>query len=252
MVFRNGAGRIDLGTARRVPGTQRRAFFLVLRQRRRHRHPVPAPGAQAAPARAPTSRRPGSWPQMAVRASNFCKLPQSSGGERGSRPSRSCWTCSATGVRNGRLLLRRADGRDAGLQAPIQGRTETGPASYEARACLFRGAGAGRLLRSCSRPACARLQLRHHAQLHGQVEPAVLGCSGHIHQSRPNGKANLFDDAGLLRGMSQTVQPGGGQRQRLMESLMFWLIINSYSGWSRASGRWANRPGAWTCSASFG
>jgi glutamine synthetase len=133
------------------------------------------------------------------------------------------------------------------FNVPIEGlHTETGPGVYEVAIGFSDGAGAGRPRHPVQdRRPRDRQALRHHAQLHGQVEPAVPGCSGHIHQSLSDGKNNLFYDAKNPRKMSKLFESYlAGQVACMMEfGPMIWPTINSYK--RLVDGFWAPVKPTW-------
>ena len=71
------------------------------------------------------------------------------------------------------------------------------------------------------------------------------GCSGHIHQSLSDGKANLFHDGKGNRGMSALFESYvAGQVACLLEfAPMFWPTINSYK--RLVDGFWAPVKPTW-------
>jgi hypothetical protein len=77
------------------------------------------------------------------------------------------------------------------------------------------------------------------------VAPALPGCSGHIHQSLSDGKANLFYDAKSKRKMSKLFESYlAGQVACLMEfAPMIWPTINSYK--RLVDGFWAPVKPTW-------
>ena len=223
--FPDALARLDLGdAAQRAVGRQRAVLPRRVRQRRPHAvadlpAPDPEAGARSAPRRWASRRCAG----MEFEWFNFAETPQSWAAKQGVDPT------PITPGMFGYSLLRMNHKREfmnalmdemLAFGVPIEGlHTETGPGVYEVaiafgealeqadRAILFKTGAQG-----------DRRALRHHAELHGQVERgSIPGCSGHIHQSLKegkDGKTNLFYDEKLAAQDERAVRelprrPGG-------------------------------------------
>ena len=178
--YPDAIARLDLATHRNVPWDGGVDFFLgnFVRMRERPRGPLPArrpPGAEArAVARAAT------W------ASSRCARSSSSSStsprrrrpgprRRASAPSRSRRGCSATrccAPGYAREYFNALFSELAAFDVPIEGlHTETGPGVYEAAIVYSDALEAGDRARAVQgRREGDRRALRHHAELHGQVE----------------------------------------------------------------------------------
>ena len=160
----------------------RRRRFLPGRIHQRRRQPVPglpAPDLEAGAEARREARLPGD-DRHGVRV---VQLPRNAA-ELGGQEGRGAGNADAGHVR---LLaaarepeprvLQRAHGRDAGLRRADRGAAHRDrPRRLRSRHRFQRSAGAGRPRHPVQdRRQGDRLALRHHAQLHGQVEPAVPG-----------------------------------------------------------------------------
>ncbi len=130
---------------------------------------------------------------------------------------------------------------------PIEGlHTETGPGVYEV-AISFSSA-----LEQADRAILFKTGAREIGKRFG-IMPSFMakwsaqypGCSGHIHQSLSDGKANQFYDASSQRKMSPLFESYlAGQVAHLMEfAPMFWPTINSYK--RLVDGFWAPVKPTW-------
>ena len=167
--------------APRALGRRRALLPGRVRQCRRHALPgVPAPDAEA---RAEARREAGlrcRWPAWSSSGSTSTRRPTAG-------PPRRAWARrTMTPGMFGYSLLRMNDNREffnalmdemAAFGVPIEGlHTETGPGVYEAAIAFSERAGAGRPRHPVQdRRQGDRQALRHHAQLHGQVEPGLPG-----------------------------------------------------------------------------
>jgi glutamine synthetase len=135
----------------------------------------------------------------------------------------------------------------AAFRVPIEGlHTETGPGVYEA-AIAFSEA-----LEQADRAILFKTGAKEIGMRFG-IMPSFMakwsarypGCSGHIHQSLSDGKANLFHDANSSRGMSPLFESYvAGQVACLLEfAPMFWPTINSYK--RLVDGFWAPVKPTW-------
>jgi glutamine synthetase len=130
---------------------------------------------------------------------------------------------------------------------PIEGlHTETGPGVYEA-AILFSEA-----LEQADRAVLFKTGAKEIGSRFG-IMPSFMakwskdypGCSGHVHTSLSDGKANLFYDARGRHSMSKLFESFlAGQVGTLMEfAPMFWPTINSYK--RLVDGFWAPVKPTW-------
>jgi glutamine synthetase len=135
----------------------------------------------------------------------------------------------------------------AAFRVPIEGlHTETGPGVYEA-AIAFSEA-----LEQADRAILFKTGAKEIGMRFG-IMPSFMakwsarypGCSGHIHQSLSDGKANLFHDGKSSRGMSALFESYvAGQVACLLEfAPMFWPTINSYK--RLVDGFWAPVKPTW-------
>lgn len=135
----------------------------------------------------------------------------------------------------------------AAFRVPIEGlHTETGPGVYEA-AIAFSEA-----LEQADRAILFKTGAKEIGMRFG-IMPSFMakwsarypGCSGHIHQSLSDGKANLFHDGRSSRGMSALFESYvAGQVACLLEfAPMFWPTINSYK--RLVDGFWAPVKPTW-------
>jgi len=133
------------------------------------------------------------------------------------------------------------------FDVPIEGlHTETGPGVYEA------AIGFSPALQQADRAILFKTGAREIGKRFG-IMPSFIakwsqkypGCSGHIHQSLSDGKANLFHDADAPRKMSALFESYlAGQVACLMEfGPMFWPVINSYK--RLVDGFWAPVKPTW-------
>jgi len=133
------------------------------------------------------------------------------------------------------------------FRVPIEGlHTETGPGVYEA------ALGFSEALEQADRAILFKTGAKEIGARFG-IMPSFMakwsqrypGCSGHIHQSLSDGRANLFHDAGAARRMSPLFESYlAGQVACLMEfAPMFWPTINSYK--RLVDGFWAPVKPTW-------
>ena len=130
---------------------------------------------------------------------------------------------------------------------PIEGlHTETGPGVYEA-AIVFSGAleAADRaiLFKTAAKEIGARFGIM--PSFMAKWSQQYPGCSGHLHQSLSDGRANLFFDAKGRHRMSKLFESYlAGQLAFLMEfAPMFWPTVNSYK--RLVDGFWAPVKPTW-------
>ena len=133
------------------------------------------------------------------------------------------------------------------FRVPIEGlHTETGPGVYEA------ALGFSEALEQADRAVLFKTGAKEIGSRFG-IMPSFMakwnaklpGCSGHIHQSLSDGKANQFYDAKSPRKMSKLFESYlAGQVACLMEfAPMFWPTINSYK--RLVDGFWAPTKPTW-------
>lgn len=249
--FPDALARIDLDTHRRVPWDNGVPFFLG--------EFVNADGTPYAVCPRQTLKRVlaraaklgfATMAGMEFEWFNFAETPQTWAAKRGVGPE------PITPGMFGYSLLRMGDQRgffnalmdDMGaFGVPIEGlHTETGPGVYEA-AIAFSGA-----LEQADRAILFKTGAKEIGKRFG-VMPSFMakwnqslpGCSGHIHQSLSDGKANLFYDAKHPRRMSKLFESYlAGQVACLMEfAPLFWPTINSYK--RLVDGFWAPVKPTW-------
>jgi glutamine synthetase len=133
------------------------------------------------------------------------------------------------------------------FRVPIEGlHTETGPGVYEAAIGFCEAleqADRALLFKTGAKEIGARFGIM--PSFMAKWSEQYPGCSGHIHQSLSDGKANLFHDAKSPRGMSALFESYvAGQVHCLMEfAPMFWPTINSYK--RLVDGFWAPVKPTW-------
>jgi glutamine synthetase len=181
---------------------------------------------------------------------NFRESPQSWAAKQGVNPE------TLTPGMFGYSLLRVNQNREffnaimdemLAFRVPIEGlHTETGPGVYEA------AIGFSEALEQADRAILFKAGTKEIGARFG-VMPSFMakwnarypGCSGHIHQSLSDGKANLFYDGGSSRKMIKLFESYlAGQVACLMEfAPMFWPTINSYK--RLVDGFWAPVKPTW-------
>ena len=181
---------------------------------------------------------------------NFLETPQSWAAKKGVDPQ------TLTPGMFGYSLLRMNHRREfmnalmdemLAFGVPIEGlHTETGPGVYEV-AILYSDA-----LEAADRAILFKTGAKEIGARFG-IMPSFMakwsaqypGCSGHIHQSLSDGRANLFHAPDAPRGMSPLFESYlAGQVGHLMEfAPMFWPTINSYK--RLVDGFWAPVKPTW-------
>jgi glutamine synthetase len=181
---------------------------------------------------------------------NFLETPQSWAAKKGVNPE------TLTPGMFGYSLLRMNQNREffsalmdemLAFRVPIEGlHTETGPGVYEA------AIGFSEALEQADRSILFKTGAKEIGARFG-IMPSFMakwnqhlpGCSGHIHQSLSDGKANQFYDAKSPRKMSKLFESYlAGQVACLMEfAPMFWPTINSYK--RLVDGFWAPTKPTW-------
>jgi glutamine synthetase len=181
---------------------------------------------------------------------NFLETPQSWAAKKGVAPQ------TLTPGMFGYSLLRANQNREffnaimdemQAFNVPIEGlHTETGPGVYEA------ALGFSEALEQADRAILFKTGAKEIGARFG-IMPSFMakwsaqypGCSGHVHQSLSDGKANRFYDAKSPRKMSKLFESYlAGQVACLMEfAPMFWPTINSYK--RLVDGFWAPVKPTW-------
>jgi glutamine synthetase len=181
---------------------------------------------------------------------NFRETPQSWAAKNGVGPE------TITPGMFGYSLLRVNENREffnalmdemLAFNVPIEGlHTETGPGVYEA------AIGFSEALEQADRAILFKTGAKEIGSRFG-IMPSFMakwsaqypGCSGHIHQSLSDGKANQFFDGKSPRRMSKLFESYlAGQVACLMEfAPMFWPTINSYK--RLVDGFWAPVKPTW-------
>jgi glutamine synthetase len=181
---------------------------------------------------------------------NFRETPQSWAAKNGVGPE------TITPGMFGYSLLRVNENREffnalmdemLAFNVPIEGlHTETGPGVYEA------AIGFSEALEQADRSILFKTGAKEIGSRFG-IMPSFMakwsaqypGCSGHIHQSLSDGKANQFFDGKSPRKMSKLFESYlAGQVACLMEfAPMFWPTINSYK--RLVDGFWAPVKPTW-------
>ncbi len=249
--FPDALARIDLGTARRVPWDDGVPFFLG--------EFVAADGSpHGACPRQALKRVLARAERMGFRVMtgmeyewfNFLETPHSWAAKAGVGPT------PITPGMFGYSLLRTNQHRGffnaliddmLAFGVPIEGlHTETGPGVYEAAIAFSEAleqADRAILFKTGAKEIGARFGIM--PSFMAKWNAALPGCSGHIHQSLSDGKANLFFDAKNSRKMSKLFESYlAGQIACLMEfAPMFWPTINSYK--RLVDGYWAPVKPTW-------
>jgi glutamine synthetase len=249
--FPDALARIDLGTARRVPWDNNVPFFLG-EFVNADGSPYPICPRQTLKRVLARAEKLGFTVMTGMEFEwfNFRETPASWAAKKGVGPE------PLSSGMFGYSLLRMADNPGffnalmdemAAFDVPIEGlHTETGPGVYEA------AIGFSEALKQADRAILFKTGAREIGKRWG-IMPSFMakwsqsypGCSGHIHQSLSDGKANLFYDAKSPRRMSKLFESYlAGQVACLMEfAPMFWPTINSYK--RLVDGFWAPVKPTW-------
>lgn len=249
--FPDALARVDLGTARNVPWDGNVPFFLgEFVSADGSPHPVcPRQTLKRVLARA---EKLGFQPMCGMEFEwfNFRETPHTWAAKNGAPPE------PITPGMFGYSLLRMADNPGffnalmdemLAFGVPIEGlHTETGPGVYEV------ALGFSTALEQADRAILFKTGAREIGKRFG-IMPSFMakwsqkypGCSGHIHQSLSDGKANLFHDGNAPRGMSALFESYlAGQVACMMEfGPMLWPTINSYK--RLVDGFWAPVKPTW-------
>jgi len=252
--FPDAVARIDPGTFRTVPWDDNVPFFLgeFVHQVKGREVPLPICPRQVLKRVLKRAEKLGVMPMCGMEFEwfNFAETPHTWAAKKGVGPT------PVTPGMFGYSLLRANENREffAALMAeteafgiPIEGlHTETGPGVYEV-AILFsealESADRAMLFKTAAKEIGARFGIM--PSFMAKWSAQFPGCSGHIHQSLSDGKANLFYDAKSPRKMSKLFESWlAGQVACLMEfAPMFWPTINSYK--RLVDGFWAPVKPTW-------
>jgi glutamine synthetase len=249
--FPDALARIDLDTARRVPWDNNVPFFLG-EFVNADGSPYPICPRQTLKRVLARAEKLGFTVMTGMEFEwfNFRETPASWAAKKGVGPE------PLSAGMFGYSLLRMADNPGffnalmdemEAFDVPIEGlHTETGPGVYEA------AIGFSEALKQADRAILFKTGAREIGKRYG-IMPSFMakwsqsypGCSGHIHQSLSDGKANLFYDAKSPRKMSKLFESYlAGQVACLMEfAPMFWPTINSYK--RLVDGFWAPVKPTW-------
>ncbi len=249
--FPDALARLDLDTARRVPWDGGVPFVLgEFVNADGSAHPVcPRQTLRRVLARA-TKLGLRVMAGMEFEWFNFAETPGSWAAKQGVAPA------PITPGMFGYSLLRMGDQRGffnalmdemLAFGVPIEGlHTETGPGVYEAALAFSEAlAAADRaiLFKTGAKEIGKRFGVM--PSFMAKWSQAYPGCSGHIHQSLSDGKANLFHDAKSPRRMSRLFESYlAGQVACMMDfAPLIWPTINSYK--RLVDGFWAPVKPTW-------
>jgi glutamine synthetase len=249
--YPDALARVDLDTFRRVPWDDDVPFFLgefVDAQG----GPFPVCPRQTLKRVLARAEKLGFQPMCGMEFEwfNFRETPHTWAAKNGAPPE------PITPGMFGYSLLRMADNPGffnalmddmLAFKVPIEGlHTETGPGVYEA------AIGFSPALEQADRAILFKTGAREIGKRFG-IMPSFMakwsqqypGCSGHIHQSLSDGKANLFHDAQAPRRMSALFESYlAGQVACLLEfAPLFWPTVNSYK--RLVDGFWAPVKPTW-------
>ena len=181
---------------------------------------------------------------------NFLETPQSWAAKKGVAPeplTPGMFGYSLLRVNHNREFFNAIMDQMQAFRVPIEGlHTETGPGVYEAALCFSEAleqADRAILFKTGAKEIGGRFGIM--PSFMAKWNAHLPGCSGHIHQSLSDGKANLFHGAGSERRMSPVFESYlAGQVACLMEfAPMFWPTINSYK--RLVDGFWAPVKPTW-------
>ena len=249
--YPDALARVDLDTFRRVPWDDDVPFFLgefVDAQG----GPFPVCPRQTLKRVLARAEKLGLQPMCGMEFEwfNFRETPHTWAAKNGAPPE------PITPGMFGYSLLRMADNPGffnalmddmLAFKVPIEGlHTETGPGVYEA------AIGFSPALEQADRAILFKTGAREIGKRFG-IMPSFMakwsqqypGCSGHIHQSLSDGRANLFHDAQAPRRMSALFESYlAGQVACLLEfAPLFWPTVNSYK--RLVDGFWAPVKPTW-------
>jgi glutamine synthetase len=249
--FPDALARLDLGTHRKVPWDGGVDFFLG-EFINADGSPYPVCPRQTLKRVLKRAEKLGFQVMTGMEYEwfNFRETPQSWAAKNGVGPE------TITPGMFGYSLLRVNENREffnalmdemLAFNVPIEGlHTETGPGVYEA------AIGFSEALEQADRAILFKTGAKEIGSRFG-IMPSFMakwsaqypGCSGHIHQSLSDGKANQFFDGKKPKKMSQLFESYlAGQVACLMEfAPMFWPTINSYK--RLVDGFWAPVKPTW-------
>jgi glutamine synthetase len=249
--FPDALARLDLGTHRNVPWDDGVDFFLG-EFINADGSPYPVCPRQTLKRVLKRAEKLGFQVMTGMEYEwfNFRETPQSWAAKNGVGPE------TITPGMFGYSLLRVNENREffnalmdemLAFNVPIEGlHTETGPGVYEA------AIGFSEALEQADRAILFKTGAKEIGSRFG-IMPSFMakwsaqypGCSGHIHQSLSDGKANQFFDGKKPKKMSQLFESYlAGQVACLMEfAPMFWPTINSYK--RLVDGFWAPVKPTW-------
>src|SRR3954467_6377318 len=249
--FPDALARLDLDTHRKVPWDDNIDFFLG-EFINADGSPYPVCPRQTLKRVLARAEKLGFQVMTGVEYEwfNFRETPQSWAAKKGVGPE------TLTPGMFGYSLLRVNQNREffnalmdemLAFGVPIEGlHTETGPGVYEA------AIGFSEALEQADRAILFKLGAKEIGARFG-IMPSFMakwsskypGCSGHIHQSLSDGKANLFHDANSARRMSPLFESYlAGQVACMMDfGPMIWPTINSYK--RLVDGFWAPVKPTW-------
>jgi glutamine synthetase len=249
--FPDALARLDLDTFRRVPWDGDVPFFLgdfVAVDG----SPSPICPRQTLKRVLKRAEKLGLAPMCGMEFEwfNFAETPQTWAAKKGVGPepvSPGMFGYSLLRMNGRREYFNALMDEMAAFRVPIEGlHTETGPGVYEV-AILFSEA-----LEAADRAILFKTGAKEIGSRFG-IMPSFMakwsqqypGCSGHIHQSLSDGKANVFHDAKSPRGMSKVFESYvAGQVACLLQfAPMFWPTINSYK--RLVDGFWAPVKATW-------
>jgi glutamine synthetase len=143
-------------------------------------------------------------------------------------------------------LFQSAHGRDARFGIPDRGAAHGNRSGvYEARFCIptrSKQPTARTLFKTGAKEIGNRF--RYHAELHGEVERAVSGCSGHVHQAFRTAKNNVFTMPGRAQ-MSQIVRKLSGRQLHCPERYSGLLRTDHQQLQALVDGFWAPVTATW-------
>ena len=252
--FPDVLAKIDVGTLRTVPWDGNVPFFLgdFVHQDKGKEAPLPICPRQVLKRVLKRAEKLGMIPMCGMEYEwfNFRETPQSWADKQGVAPTPitpGMFGYSLLRANENRQFFEALFGEMDAFGVPIEGlHTETGPGVYEA-AILFSEA-----LEQADRAILFKTGAKEIGSRFG-IMPSFMakwskdypGCSGHVHTSLSDGKANLFYDARARHSMSKLFESFlAGQVAALMEfAPMFWPTINSYK--RLVDGFWAPVKPTW-------
>ncbi len=250
--FPDAMVRLDLDTARHVPWDGNVPFFLG-EFINADGSPYPICPRQTLKRVLKRAEKLGVMPMTGMEFEwfNFAETPKSWADKKGAAADdadeRHVRLLAAAHEREPRVL-QRADGRDGGVQRAVRGAAHRDrPGRLRGRDPVQRRARAGRPRDPVQdRREGDRAPLRHHAELHGEVERVVSRAAADTStRACRTARRNLFYDAKSPRHMSKVFESYlAGQLACLLEfAPMYWPTINSYK--RLVDGFWAPVKPTW-------